>query len=171
MGRQSTISCCSVRDGAASSLATREGSLVSFGKTSDEVCRRCPDAVWTQRDSTSLGPSHRSFPRLPCLHVRVSHVTPASVICESDSRHVNFTAVMGEPFLTDTQSTSKIISSLQLNMSEAPSDSSRPHNASTQLEEDDIFVALTHDTLDAVTIMNKVRSPKAGAIVLFAGTP
>ncbi|KAI5247812.1 Molybdopterin biosynthesis MoaE [Aureobasidium subglaciale] len=40
----------------------------------------------------------------------------------------------------------------------------------TELTEDGIFVALTHDTLDAVAIMNKVRSPKAGAIVLFAGT-
>jgi len=41
----------------------------------------------------------------------------------------------------------------------------------TQFEEDGVFVALTHDTLDAVAIMNKVRSPKAGAIVLFAGMP
>ncbi|KAI5253022.1 Molybdopterin biosynthesis MoaE [Aureobasidium subglaciale] len=43
-------------------------------------------------------------------------------------------------------------------------------NKPTELTEDGIFVALTHDTLDAITIMNKVRSPKAGAIVLFAGT-
>lgn len=32
------------------------------------------------------------------------------------------------------------------------------------------YVALTHDHLDVLTIMNRVRSPKAGAIVLFAGT-
>ncbi|CAD0099677.1 unnamed protein product [Aureobasidium mustum] len=38
----------------------------------------------------------------------------------------------------------------------------------TEFQEDGVFVALTHDTLDAVAIMNKVRSPKAGAIVLFA---
>ncbi|GAB7353504.1 hypothetical protein MBLNU459_g3951t1 [Dothideomycetes sp. NU459] len=37
-------------------------------------------------------------------------------------------------------------------------------------EEEGIFVGLTHNVLDAVAIMNKVRSPKAGAIVLFAGT-
>jgi molybdopterin synthase catalytic subunit len=46
----------------------------------------------------------------------------------------------------------------------------QPNNAPTQFEEDGVFVALTHDPLDAVAIMNKVRSPKAGAIVLFAGT-
>jgi molybdopterin synthase catalytic subunit len=38
-----------------------------------------------------------------------------------------------------------------------------------ELSDDAIYVALTNDHLDAVTIMNKVRSPKAGAIVLFAG--
>lgn len=32
------------------------------------------------------------------------------------------------------------------------------------------YVALTHDHLDAKAIMDRVRSPKAGAIVLFAGT-
>jgi len=33
-----------------------------------------------------------------------------------------------------------------------------------------IYVALTHDHLDPAAIMDKVRSPSAGAIVLFAGT-
>ncbi|PBP22966.1 Molybdenum cofactor synthesis protein 2B [Diplocarpon rosae] len=37
-------------------------------------------------------------------------------------------------------------------------------------QEDGCFVALTHDHLDAKAIMDRVRSPKAGAIVLFAGT-
>ncbi|KAL3420235.1 Molybdopterin synthase catalytic subunit [Phlyctema vagabunda] len=37
-------------------------------------------------------------------------------------------------------------------------------------EEDGCFVALTHDHLDAQSTMDRVRSPKAGAIVLFAGT-
>ncbi|RDL36089.1 Molybdopterin synthase catalytic subunit [Venustampulla echinocandica] len=32
------------------------------------------------------------------------------------------------------------------------------------------YVALTDDPLDAKSIMDRVRSPKAGAIVLFAGT-
>ena len=36
-------------------------------------------------------------------------------------------------------------------------------------EEDCISVALTHDKLNPLTIMASVKSPKAGAIVLFAG--
>ncbi|KAK3174056.1 hypothetical protein OEA41_001300 [Lepraria neglecta] len=43
-------------------------------------------------------------------------------------------------------------------------------NAFHCLKEEGISVALTHDTLDARSIMDEVRSPKAGAIVLFAGT-
>ena len=39
----------------------------------------------------------------------------------------------------------------------------------TEAEEEGIFVGLTNDVLDPAAIMNKVRSPKAGAIVLFAG--
>jgi len=38
-----------------------------------------------------------------------------------------------------------------------------------ELSEDNCFVALTHDGLDAKVTMDRVRSPKAGAIVLFAG--
>ncbi|KAH7185657.1 Molybdopterin biosynthesis MoaE [Fusarium flagelliforme] len=34
----------------------------------------------------------------------------------------------------------------------------------------DCYVALTHDHLNAQAIMDRVRSPSAGAIVLFAGT-
>jgi len=33
----------------------------------------------------------------------------------------------------------------------------------------DCYVALTHDQLNAQAIMDRVRSPSAGAIVLFAG--
>ncbi len=40
---------------------------------------------------------------------------------------------------------------------------------STELSEGDCYVALTYDDLDALAIMNRVRSPKAGATVLFAG--
>jgi len=40
----------------------------------------------------------------------------------------------------------------------------------SELSEDNCFVALTHDGLDAKVMMDRVRSPKAGAIVLFAGT-
>jgi molybdopterin synthase catalytic subunit len=36
--------------------------------------------------------------------------------------------------------------------------------------EGNCYVALTHDHLDVLKIMDLVRSPKAGAIVLFAGT-
>ncbi|THY77382.1 Molybdopterin biosynthesis MoaE [Aureobasidium pullulans] len=55
-------------------------------------------------------------------------------------------------------------------MSDSSPKSTQSSNTPTELEEDGVFVALTHDTLDAASIMNKVRSPKAGAIVLFAGT-
>ncbi|GKT99869.1 molybdopterin synthase catalytic subunit [Fusarium langsethiae] len=37
--------------------------------------------------------------------------------------------------------------------------------------EQDCYVALTHDYLNAQAIMDRVRSPSAGAIVLFAGKP
>ena len=36
-------------------------------------------------------------------------------------------------------------------------------------QEESISVALTHDVLDPLSIMAEVKSPKAGAIVLFAG--
>jgi hypothetical protein len=39
-----------------------------------------------------------------------------------------------------------------------------------ELSEGNCYVALTHDPLHVLDIMNRVRSPKAGAIVLFAGT-
>jgi hypothetical protein len=38
-----------------------------------------------------------------------------------------------------------------------------------ELNDEAVHVELTYDHLDAVSIMNQVRSPKAGAIVLFAG--
>jgi hypothetical protein len=38
-----------------------------------------------------------------------------------------------------------------------------------ELEDGTCYVALTHDHLDAKLMMDRVRSPKAGAIVLFAG--
>jgi hypothetical protein len=41
---------------------------------------------------------------------------------------------------------------------------------SKELSEANCYVALTHDHLNAQVMMDKVRSPKAGAIVLFAGT-
>lgn len=39
-----------------------------------------------------------------------------------------------------------------------------------ELHDDACYVALTRDHLDAKAMMDRVRSPKAGAIVLFAGT-
>ncbi|KAF5232248.1 hypothetical protein FANTH_13056 [Fusarium anthophilum] len=39
-----------------------------------------------------------------------------------------------------------------------------------ELSEQDCYVALIHDHLNAQAIMDRVRSPSAGAIVLFAGT-
>lgn len=38
-----------------------------------------------------------------------------------------------------------------------------------EISENTCYVALTEDYLDAKSMMDKVRSPKAGAIVLFAG--
>jgi molybdopterin synthase catalytic subunit len=38
-----------------------------------------------------------------------------------------------------------------------------------ELAEEDCYVALTHNHLNAQAIMDRVRSPSAGAIVLFAG--
>ncbi|KAM0356163.1 hypothetical protein ACHAPU_000558 [Fusarium lateritium] len=39
-----------------------------------------------------------------------------------------------------------------------------------ELSEQDCYVALTHNHLNAQAMMDRVRSPSAGAIVLFAGT-
>jgi molybdopterin synthase catalytic subunit len=39
----------------------------------------------------------------------------------------------------------------------------------TEIQEGNCYIALTHDVLDPVATMNRVRSPKAGAITLFAG--
>lgn len=39
----------------------------------------------------------------------------------------------------------------------------------TELREDGCFVALTDDVLQPLAIMDLVRSPQAGAIVLFSG--
>jgi molybdopterin synthase catalytic subunit len=38
-----------------------------------------------------------------------------------------------------------------------------------ELQEDECYVALTHEPLDIKKITDQVRSPKAGAIVVFAG--
>ena len=38
-----------------------------------------------------------------------------------------------------------------------------------ELQDDSCYVALTHGLLDTKAMMDRVRSPKAGAIVLFAG--
>ncbi|KAL7621265.1 hypothetical protein AAE478_008582 [Parahypoxylon ruwenzoriense] len=40
----------------------------------------------------------------------------------------------------------------------------------TELEEGGCYVGLTHNHLSLNSIMDKVRSPRAGAIVMFAGT-
>jgi molybdopterin synthase catalytic subunit len=43
------------------------------------------------------------------------------------------------------------------------------NGSASEISEDNCYVALTHDHLNAQEIMDKVRSPAAGAIVLFAG--
>ena len=44
------------------------------------------------------------------------------------------------------------------------------HVEPQRIVEEDIYVELTSASLDVLLIMNKVRRPQAGAIVLFAGT-
>lgn len=39
----------------------------------------------------------------------------------------------------------------------------------TELQEEGCYVGLTHDLLNVQNVMDRVRSPQAGAIVLFAG--
>jgi molybdopterin synthase catalytic subunit len=39
----------------------------------------------------------------------------------------------------------------------------------TRLSESSVAVELTHDPLDVLAVMNEVKSPEAGAVVLFAG--
>lgn len=38
-----------------------------------------------------------------------------------------------------------------------------------EIKEDGYYVGLTHDHLDVNDAMDRVRSPQAGAIVMFAG--
>jgi molybdopterin synthase catalytic subunit len=49
-------------------------------------------------------------------------------------------------------------------------DSKQPFEGEESLSEDNIHVSLTYDPLDSSTALARVKSPKAGAVVLFAGT-
>ncbi len=42
---------------------------------------------------------------------------------------------------------------------------------STEISEEGCYVALTYEHLQVQDIIDRVRSPRAGAIVLFAGEP
>lgn len=46
--------------------------------------------------------------------------------------------------------------------------SENPH--SRYIEDERILVSLTHSPLDVSEVVSSVKSPKAGAVVLFAGT-
>jgi hypothetical protein len=46
---------------------------------------------------------------------------------------------------------------------------SRLFEGEKSLAEQDIYVSLTYDELNAKSVMDRVKSPKAGAVVLFAG--
>lgn len=46
----------------------------------------------------------------------------------------------------------------------------RQFEGEQSLCEDNIYVSVTYDPLDASTSMARVKSPKAGAVALFAGT-
>lgn len=48
-------------------------------------------------------------------------------------------------------------------------DSNSTPTQPTKLKGDNIHVELTYDHLDVAAIISEVKSPKAGAIVLFAG--
>lgn len=48
-------------------------------------------------------------------------------------------------------------------------DVSRHFVGEKSLTEDSVYVSLTFDPLDAAKHMARVKSPKAGAVVLFAG--
>jgi hypothetical protein len=48
--------------------------------------------------------------------------------------------------------------------------SARLFECEQALEEQNVYVSLTYDELNAKTSMDRVKSPKAGAVVLFSGT-
>ena len=58
----------------------------------------------------------------------------------------------------------------QSNVVQTPTYRLKTIMATTELLEENCYVALTHEILDPKAVMDRVRSPKAGAIVLFAGT-
>lgn len=45
----------------------------------------------------------------------------------------------------------------------------RKFEGEQSLSSDNVYVSLTYDPLDATAAMGRVKSPKAGAVVLFAG--
>lgn len=47
--------------------------------------------------------------------------------------------------------------------------SARLFEGEKSLAEQDLYVSLTYDELNAKSTMDRVKSPKAGAVVLFAG--
>lgn len=47
--------------------------------------------------------------------------------------------------------------------------SARLFDGEKSLSEQDVYVSLTYDELNAKHMMDRVKSPKAGAVVLFAG--
>ncbi|CAK3776795.1 Molybdopterin synthase catalytic subunit [Lecanosticta acicola] len=47
--------------------------------------------------------------------------------------------------------------------------STRKFDGEQSLQEDDIYVSLTYNALDSQAQLARVKSPKAGAVVLFAG--
>lgn len=47
--------------------------------------------------------------------------------------------------------------------------SARLFDGEKSLSEQDVYVSLTYDELNAKSMMDRVKSPKAGAVVLFAG--
>ena len=53
--------------------------------------------------------------------------------------------------------------------SEVMAKSNRQFDGEQSVFEDDVYVSLTYEPLDATDTLARVKSPKAGAVVLFAG--
>jgi hypothetical protein len=97
----------------------------------------------------------------------------------ADNRHPNLTS---RDCLTRSRSTTLLSTSLSLSR-QIMADSSTTPNEETKegfsarlfegeqaLDEQNVYVSLTYDELNANTTMDRVKSPKAGAVVLFSGT-
>lgn len=59
--------------------------------------------------------------------------------------------------------------SFSLDYSDIMAEADKQFEGEQLLSEPNVYVSLTYDALDAKVAMDRVKSPKAGAVVLFAG--